>query len=1591
MAASLCACDDDDNDDVTQHDAELTDSATQDAAHADAADATTDSGLEDASDAESDGDTDAADASDGEIDAEQDASDGDISEDADDSDVEVPPCAENLEENEVCISENGLYPGRIPAGSGNSQAYRLKISQKASIDIKITSPDGQSCPDGLINISLETKEGARWNISESVIQSRQGECALGSYNLSPGEYRIRVTEDEGHEMPMALQIEIGEYRPCGNGVYDANEVCDDGNRFNGDGCASDCTVERGYKCTNPTATHASTCTKLKDGENCDLAIEVTTFPFELSGTNFCTDFSSDLSLGENCSSSISSQDVSDVVFKIDLEANEKVNVAETDRIDSVISFLDGECSSTPSCLKDLSSDLGVNESDGLTYIATEPTTIYAVVEKYSRCESGSFSSGATDNAYNIVITKEEVSCGDGIAEGLETCDIGNRSSEGCVDCQLTPGWTCNETSCHVVVCGDGQVEGDETCDTGGVTGEGCDAHCQVEQGFSCVTQIQQNPQSQCYATTLESGDGLSCATAGVIASDQFRALSTNFNAHFTGTLSLNGDQCSTPSSYITDSSPTAFYQIHLQPNEIVHASLSSNAYAAQMAFIESCNASAACLDEAHDAYGSISTELEYTADQEKDIFLIVRSSAYTPSTETHALTHDLRVTRHFIACGDGLLEGEEACDDHNNLPNDGCAADCTIETGYACTYESPSQCYPSRLSSGDADTCATAGVITGDSYHAIGDHFAEDFTGSLDINIANPSCSSAYNGHNYPDAIYKMSLQAGEIVEAGITGDLFGTIFVLKGDSCDNLSCNRTMPVQHLYGSSEFLTYEAATNEEIYIVFKVGSGNSVYYQNDYHLFIQKRIPICGDGRVEGIEQCDDGPDAFDSEGHPKDGDGCSSSCVVEDNYACTGEPSVCELARSGDVCNKPIQVEFDDDGSYQYSGEDFGEDFQSHWIAGDNCTGFYSSERLPEAIFRVDLAANELLTVSDTASNALYAYIHIVTGDCNLGYCAVNDGGFSASFSASYLAEENETVYVIVEVYSDSSIYVHDPYSIRFEKHMPECGDGIREGNEECDTGSTSSEGCISCRITEGYACTKTNPSVCFIPSVGDTCNNPLIPVYTQGIYEISGRSFSDDFSSQWTLSSGCMGSIAQSEEAPEVFIQIDMRAGNIVTVSETDEIDVVISYVKEACSNACASSGDLSSNETQGLSYTAETDETIYAIVEPYYGDSRADMPYHIKVNLHNSECGDGLTEGDEECDDHNTASNDGCSSDCKLEDGFICEGSAPTVCTPMAPGDSCKNPIEPDFGSTGYGTITYNAEGRNFDDVYTDQWTQTNDSTCYGSGSQEVIYKLHLLPKDVIVIQETSNDFDAVISLVKEVDNSCGTSCLRSTNEPEELVYIAEEEITLYAIVYPYMNYNNASHKPFSISIEKTHTECGNGIVEHGEDCDGGANHLEGCTGECKADDDYACVDNICTFIPDHCDSAIELESGDEIEFDTTLASNSISTLSCLSDTYESNLGRGNELFYQITVPAGQTLTAELTNLSSNPWTSLTLYLLSSCDDITESAQYAFCLTGANTNQVSTVTYTNSNDSAQVLYIVCDAYSNYYDGPRKLKVTLE
>ena len=57
---------------------------------------------------------------------------------------------------------------------------------------------------------------------------------------------------------------------------------------------------------------------------------------------------------------------------------------------------------------------------------------------------------------------------------------------------------------------------------------------------------------------------------------------------------------------------------------------------------------------------------------------------------------------------------------------------------------------------------------------------------------------------------------------------------------------------------------------------------------------------------------------------------------------------------------------------------------------------------------------------------------------------------------------------------------------------------------------------------------------------------------------------------------------------------------------------------------------------------------------------------------------CGDGINLGQVECDDGNNLNGDGCSSDCRIEQGFMCrrrDGGLPDLCIDVLPPKAVAN----------------------------------------------------------------------------------------------------------------------------------------------------------------------------------------------------------------------------------------------------------------------------------------------------------------------------
>jgi len=262
-------------------------------------------------------------------------------------------------------------------------------------------------------------------------------AALISLTLAcSGDSKPTTDPDGGPGGPPDAGPKVG--LNCGDGVLQADEVCDDRNALGGDGCSAKCDeIEIGWTCpevggfcnSNPACGNG----KIEAPETCDDRNQV--------GDDGCS-ATCETELGWTCPQGSRCRAT---------KCNDGVKAGAEQCEDGNANSGDG-CSST--CL---------------------------------------YEAGYACDTLGQACTK--TTCGDGSRRGLEACDDGNSDTgDGCSPlCTFEPK-NCNNGSCDET-CGDNIIlpNGTEACDDGNTRpGDGCSATCTLEAGFAC-TQIQDDP------------------------------------------------------------------------------------------------------------------------------------------------------------------------------------------------------------------------------------------------------------------------------------------------------------------------------------------------------------------------------------------------------------------------------------------------------------------------------------------------------------------------------------------------------------------------------------------------------------------------------------------------------------------------------------------------------------------------------------------------------------------------------------------------------------------------------------------------------------------------------------------------------------------------------------------------------------------------------------------------------------------------------------------------------------------------------------------------------------------------------------------
>ena len=324
--------------------------------------------------------------------------------------------------------------------------------------------------------------------------------------------------------------------------------------------------------------------------------------------------------------------------------------------------------------------------------------------------------------------------------------------------------------------------------------------------------------------------------------------------------------------------------------------------------------------------------------------------------------------------------------------------------------------------------------------------------------------------------------------------------------------------------------------------------------------IQNTNAACGDGVVDGGEQCDDG--------NVTNGDGCSSTCTVQTGYTCTGNPSICATTCgdgvtagaeqcddgnlvNGDGCNNTCLLENlpNDDcaGAITLSGT-------SGDAAGQNITATISAgvpsgacqgSPVADVWYKFTLASQKLCSFSLNGPSIQDPFLSIYSGTCGALVSVICDDDSGPGLYSFIQTPLNAGSYFIrVSHFSATS---PGTFNLIYNINLSNiCGNNIIENTEECDDGNTTNgDGCNSiCNIENagsitGVAinndATRANPSAMLevksfdkgmlVPRMNSTQRTAIAtPAKGLLVFDITTNTFWFYSGSTWTEVGGTSG-----------------------------------------------------------------------------------------------------------------------------------------------------------------------------------------------------------------------------------------------------------------------------------------------------------------------------------------------------------------------------------------------------------------------------------------------------------------------------------
>ena len=614
--------------------------------------------------------------------------------------------------------------------------------------------------------------------------------------------------------------------------------------------------------------------------------------------------------------------------------------------------------------------------------------------------------------------------------------------------------------------------------------------------------------------------------------------------------------------------------------------------------------------------------------------------------------------------------------------------------------------------------------------------------------------------------------------------------------------------------------------------------------------------LCGNKKIDKGEECDDG--------NASSNDGCSATCKLE-------------TAGPADLCDGALVPLAKEDASTLWRGQIEGTTtgLYNHYAA--SCGGGSGAD----AVYRIEPPLTGRATARITAdfSAILSARTTCNSAKTEIG-CADDAQVGGAGTTLSFPVFQGAPVFLFVDGYGGAG----GTFTLDVDVQTAVCGNGKAEPPEACDDGNTTGgDGCsASCALED-----VSTPSAC--PGTGYR-----LAATAAAPGKVSFAGDTGGLSNGGGSATGCFS----TGSGPNAIYAITPTVSGSLSLSLLADFGGAMLHVRRECGDNATQADCVGSDDTLvplAADIPVVAEQTVYVFVDSK--STSAKGLYTLDATLTAAECGNGVVDSGEECDDGGKANGDGCSASCTVERDpatYTCPG-APLRLEGAAPGPRTLRVR---------GTTT---------PLPGESLPASKFKACGHDKSPDVVYRVSS-DIDGWLTARVKGGFNTALS----VRTSCpgGTTDLACADDAggngEEVLGFAIDKETDYFVVVD--GELTGTSGAFELSLEVVPSVCGNSVVEGGETCDDGAtDDGDGCDASCKLETEKA--RDLCTTAP-----SLVFAANPDGTFGSTVVSGTTNLVHNTGVTSTHTLSpcssNGPDAFFAFTPPISGVMTATISS---------------------------------------------------------------------------